>query len=181
MAGVALFLVSSVACNDDRGSDTVHSDASTIATDGGESSDVGGSDAGEECDLFCIWKRYLRASEPAVYVECFCPPQSPDEYRVEQQDLDICGDSEALASEFTVPDVEQDCIEAMSDEMLAELVEYSACITARLAEVEPCLRALGVGDLCSSCESYLTESGDSCIDAALNDTISACMDNRPGF
>jgi hypothetical protein len=139
------------------------------------------SDGGDECNRFCVWERYLEASVPLTFAECLCQPEIRDTYRLEQQLVDQCTQNETLSADFTLAEVEDGCIEAMSDDMIDALEEFTVCFTARLALIEPCLRSLQVGDLCSSCESYLTESGDPCFDGDLFDALGACTDNRPGF
>jgi hypothetical protein len=135
-----------------------------------------------ECDRFCVWDNYLRDTTSEVFTNCICKPHYPESYTIEQQDIDICASNEARFADLTVNDVERDCLEAMSDSLLAELVDYTECVVARNAVVETCLRGLMVGDLCSTCEPYLANEGaDPCLSPRLNDAISACVDGRPGF
>lgn len=170
-----------LACTPEESEVPTDSDVGNMEPDVSDTPDSS-IDSGEECDRFCIWERYLEAAVPLTFSECFCQPQLRESYRVEQQDFDICARNETAASEFSITDVEEGCIEAMTDDMLEALEEYTACFTARLALVEPCLRSLEVGDLCSSCESYLGQSGeDPCTDIDLFDMVRACTDNRPGF
>ena len=79
--------------------------------------------------------------------------------------------------------IETDCVEALTDEQLADLVEYTACYFERVAQVSPCVRAMQAGDLCSTCEPFSNPDQRFPCSARpeLRDRIGSCYDGIPGF
>ena len=79
--------------------------------------------------------------------------------------------------------VETDCVEALTEEQLQEVIELTTCYFERTAQVSPCLRAMQAGDLCSTCEQFSNpDQRFPCTSRAeTSDRIASCVDGRPGF
>jgi hypothetical protein len=79
--------------------------------------------------------------------------------------------------------VETDCVEALTDQQLEDLFEYTTCYFERIEEVSPCVRAMQVGDLCGSCEQFSNpDQRFPCrAQPSLTDRVASCYDGIPGF
>jgi hypothetical protein len=175
---LALMLVQACESEDTREGDT------SLAGDtaGDPSSDALDSEDAE-CDRFCVFDRWIDALDGSTFVGCMCQTMRLDVTRVSQDMIDGCLMNEQQVLNSPRDFVETDCVEALTDEQLADLVEYTACYFERVAQVSPCVRAMQAGDLCSTCEPFSNPDQRFPCSARpeLRDRIGSCYDGIPGF
>jgi hypothetical protein len=152
-----------------------------VATDDAATPDA--SDVGEECDRFCVFDRWLDALDGSTFVGCMCQTQMPDVTAVSRSMIDACLRNEQRTVTDPRNPVEAECVEALSADQLQEVVDVTSCYIERTAQVSPCVRAMQVGALCSSCEHF--ESPDERFPCTVrpetSDRMNSCVDGIPGF
>jgi hypothetical protein len=175
---LALMLVQACESEDTREGDT------SLAGDtaGDPSSDALDSEDAE-CDRFCVFDRWIDALDGSTFVGCMCQTQMPDVTAVSQNMIDACLRNEQRTVTDPRNPVEAECVEALSADQLQEVVDVTSCYIERTAQVSPCVRAMQVGALCSSCEHF--ESPDERFPCTVrpetSDRMNSCVDGIPGF
>jgi hypothetical protein len=176
----ALVLLLVQAC--DSG-DTREGDTSLAGDTPGEPSGDASDSQDAECDRFCIFDRWIDALRSSTYVGCVCQTTMLVITRIEQTTIDGCLTNEQQVLSSPRDFVESDCVEALTDEQLEDLVEYTACYFEQIERVSPCLRSMQAGDLCSTCEQFSNPDQRFPCSAqpSLTDRVASCADGIPGF
>jgi hypothetical protein len=177
---LALALMLVQAC---ESGDTREGDTSLAGDTAGDPTSDASDSQNAECDRFCTFDLWLEARRGSTYVGCMCQTTMLDVTVVDQGMIDRCIAREDQSINGQRNPVETDCVEALTEEQLQEVIELTTCYFERTAQVSPCLRAMQAGDLCSTCEQFSNpDQRFPCTSRAeTSDRIASCVDGRPGF